>query len=268
MITPEFVKYVKQKLAIGFSKKEIANIAIKNGWTLDDLNEAFNAISKNLSVEEPSLMDQKIITMPVENRTRKKLTVSIGLILASIVYAFYQNTIPASSVTFENKSITNSSQGVVTLQTPPPSSNQVLPPQDNPPVVVPVKTPTSTPKPVTKPTPAPAPIPKPIPVPVPIPKPVGQYADGTYTGDPADAYYGTIQVEAIIQNGKLTDVQFLQHPSDRSTSVRINNHAMPILRQEAISAQSANVDTVSGATDSSGAFQQSLASALSQAKNS
>ena len=265
MITPEFIKYIKQKIAIGFSKEDLTKTIIKNGWTPEDLDEAFNAISKNLSVETPSLINQKITTVPAVNGTRKKLTVSIGLILASIVYAFYQNTIPASSITFENKSATNSSEGVATLQTPPPSSNQVTPPQDTSPVTLPVKTP--TPKPVIKPTPTPTPTPKPIPAPVPIPKPVGQYADGTYIGDPADAYYGTIQVQATVQNGKLTDVQFLQHPSDRNTSVRINNSAMPILRQEAISAQSANVNIVSGATDSSGAFQQSLASALSQAKN-
>ena len=267
MITPEFVKYIKQKISIGFSKEDLTKIVIKNGWTPEDLDEALNAIVKNLPTETPSLINQKITDIPAVNRTRKKLTVSIGLILASIIYAFYQNTIPTSSVTFENKSSTNSSKNIVSVQTSPPSDTQP-PPQDTSPVVVPVKTPTPTPKPVTKPTPAPAPIPKPIPVPVPIPKPVGQYADGTYTGDPADAYYGTIQVQATVQNGKLTDVQFLQHPSDRNTSVRINNRAMPILRQEAISAQSANVNIVSGATDSSGAFQQSLASALSQAKNS
>jgi uncharacterized protein with FMN-binding domain len=264
MITPEFVKYIKQKIAIGFSKEDLTKIVIKNGWAPGDLDEALNAISKNLSVETSSLINQKMTTTPEVNRTSKKLTLSIGLILASIVYAFYQNTIPASSVTLENKSTTNSSQGVATSENPSSSSNQVPPPQDNPtPVVVPVKTPTPTTKLVTKPDPTP----KPTPVPIPIPKPTGQYADGTYTGDPTDAYYGTIQVQATVQNGKLTDVQFLQHPNDRNTSIRINNRAMPILRQEAISAQSANVNIVSGATDSSGAFRQSLASALSQAKN-
>jgi uncharacterized protein with FMN-binding domain len=96
----------------------------------------------------------------------------------------------------------------------------------------------------------------------------GQYANGTYVGDIANAYYGYIQVQAIIQNGKLADVQFLQYPSDRSRSVSINTRAMPVLRSEAISAQSANVDIVSGATDSSLAFQQSLDSALTQAVNS
>ena len=95
----------------------------------------------------------------------------------------------------------------------------------------------------------------------------GTYKDGTYTGSAADAFYGTIQVQATIQNGKITDVQFLQYPNDRDDSIQINQMAMPQLKQEAIQAQSANVDIVSGATDSSQAFMQSLGSALSQAKS-
>ena len=91
------------------------------------------------------------------------------------------------------------------------------------------------------------------------------YKDGTYTGDAADAFYGNIQVSVTIQSGKITDVQFLQYPNDRENSVMINQQAMPLLRQEAIQAQSAHVDGVTGATDSSQAFVQSLSSALSRA---
>jgi uncharacterized protein with FMN-binding domain len=94
----------------------------------------------------------------------------------------------------------------------------------------------------------------------------GSYKDGEYTGSTADAFYGNIQVKAIIQNGQISDVQFLQYPNDRRNSIEINTQAMPILTQEAIQAQNANVDIVSGATDSSQAFIQSLASALTQAK--
>ncbi len=104
------------------------------------------------------------------------------------------------------------------------------------------------------------------PAPTQAPKPKGQYTDGTYTGGQADAYYGTVQVEAVVQGGKLTDVKFLQYPNTHSTSVFINEQAMPYLTQEAIAAQSANVNIVSGATFTSQAFQQSLASALAQAK--
>ena len=91
------------------------------------------------------------------------------------------------------------------------------------------------------------------------------YKDGTYVGDVADALYGNIQVQAIIQSGKITDVQFLQYPSDRSRSVNINQYAMPLLKSEAIQSQAAQVDIVSGATDSSQAFIQSLGSALHKA---
>jgi len=94
----------------------------------------------------------------------------------------------------------------------------------------------------------------------------GMYKDGSYTGTVADAFYGNIQVRATIANGKISDVTFLQYPNDRSTSIEINSQAMPMLRTEAISAQSGNVDIISGATDTSRAFIQSLTSALNQAK--
>jgi uncharacterized protein with FMN-binding domain len=92
------------------------------------------------------------------------------------------------------------------------------------------------------------------------------YKDGTYVGSVADAQWGVVQIKAIIENGKITDVQFLQYPNDRSRSVYINSIADPELTSEAIQAQSANVDIVTGATDSSEAFIQSLSDALSQAR--
>jgi uncharacterized protein with FMN-binding domain len=95
----------------------------------------------------------------------------------------------------------------------------------------------------------------------------GQYKDGSYTGISADAYYGKIQVKAIIQNGKITDAQFLDSPNSVPNSLKVNGMARPILTQEAIQAQSAEVDGATGATFSSKAFKESLASALEQAKN-
>lgn len=93
----------------------------------------------------------------------------------------------------------------------------------------------------------------------------GKYKDGTYTGSAADAFYGNIQVRVSIASGKISKVDFLQYPNDRGHSIEINQYAMPILSQEAITAQSASVDIVSGATDTSQAFIQSLSNALSQA---
>lgn len=91
------------------------------------------------------------------------------------------------------------------------------------------------------------------------------YKDGSYTGSTEDAFYGNIQVKVTIASGKIADVNFLQYPNDRSQSIQINTQAMPMLKQEAIQANSASVDGVSGATDSSRAFVLSLQNALSQA---
>lgn len=93
----------------------------------------------------------------------------------------------------------------------------------------------------------------------------GKFKDGKYTGSVNDAYYGSVQVEVTISGGKITGVKFLQYPDTHSTSVYINQQAMPYLQQEAIHAQSANVQLISGATFTSQAFIQSLSSALSQA---
>lgn len=94
----------------------------------------------------------------------------------------------------------------------------------------------------------------------------GQYKDGTYTGPEVDAIYGLVQVQAVIQNGKISNVQFLEYPNDRRTSVRINSFAVPTLQQEAVQAQSANVNLITGATLTSEAFQMSLQTALNKAK--
>ncbi len=110
----------------------------------------------------------------------------------------------------------------------------------------------------------PAIVPSPIP---PTPTSSGMYVDGNYVGSVADAYYGNVQVEAVIQGGKVTDVQFLDYPRDRRTSLRISTIAGPYLTQEAIQAQSASVNIISGATLTSQAFRESLQFALNQARN-
>jgi uncharacterized protein with FMN-binding domain len=125
------------------------------------------------------------------------------------------------------------------------------------------------------PAPAPAPAPSPAPTssaptPAPVPQPAataGAFKDGSYTGPVTDAFYGPMQVQAIISGGQLSDIKILQYPNSHSYSVQVNSYALPQLAQEAIAAQSANVNVVSGATQSSFAFQQSLAAALAQAKS-
>src|SRR5512146_1209385 len=80
------------------------------------------------------------------------------------------------------------------------------------------------------------------------PNPAFHYRNGTYTGPSVDVFYGLVQVQAVIQNGQIANVQFLQYPNDRRTSAEINTQVMPWLTQEAIQAQSANVDLITGAT--------------------
>ncbi len=93
------------------------------------------------------------------------------------------------------------------------------------------------------------------------------YKDGTYTGSTSDSQFGPVQVQAVISGGKITNVNFLQMPSDRSQSQYIASQAEPLLLREAIATQSAQIDTISGATSDSFGFSDSLQSALSQAKS-
>lgn len=126
----------------------------------------------------------------------------------------------------------------------------------------PAPQPTSARDPKSIATPAP-----PAPKPTAAPAPRDKFRDGTYRGDPADAFYGTVQVAAVVRSGRLAQIQILDYPNDRDRSIRINDYALPNLVSEAVRSQSANVDIVSGATDTSMAFRESLGSALGQALN-
>ena len=93
------------------------------------------------------------------------------------------------------------------------------------------------------------------------------YRDGRYTGKLADAYYGNVQVGVVVTGGKLVEVTFLKYPGQQQNSTRLNKDAIPRLNQEAIAVQSANVDSVTGASLTSAAFIESLSAALAQAKS-
>lgn len=144
---------------------------------------------------------------------------------------------------------TEREDAVVAIRTPVPAVTEVQP----------------APSATGGPTPGSPAVPAATAVAVATPRPSGKYKDGTYTGNVADAFYGNLQVQAVIKGGKITDVIFLQYPNDRETSIAINTQAMPLLKQEAIAAHSAQVDGVSGATASSGAFVESLGNALKKA---
>jgi len=93
----------------------------------------------------------------------------------------------------------------------------------------------------------------------------GAYVDGTVTGDVVSTRFGDVQVQVTISGGTVTDVTALELPSRDGRSSRISQAAAPILREEALTAQDANIDLLSGATYTSRAYEQSLQSALDQA---
>lgn len=92
------------------------------------------------------------------------------------------------------------------------------------------------------------------------------FKDGTYTGETADAFYGMMQVQLVVSGGKITDIKFLQFPDKPGHTTEVSNESLPLLKQEAIQKQGTPVDVISGATQTSDAFNQSLASALSKAQ--
>ncbi|WP_406433760.1 FMN-binding protein [Streptomyces sp. NBC_00631] len=87
----------------------------------------------------------------------------------------------------------------------------------------------------------------------------------TVTGDTVQTRWGPVQVKVTIKNGKITDVTAVQYPTENPRDQQINSYAIPQLRSEALAAQSASIDTVSGATYTSEGYQQSLQSALDSA---
>ncbi|WP_327111789.1 FMN-binding protein [Streptomyces sp. NBC_01341] len=88
---------------------------------------------------------------------------------------------------------------------------------------------------------------------------------GTFTGDPIDTPYGTVQVAATLTKGKITEVKVLRAPDQNGRDRQIASYALPRLTQEALGAQSAHIDAVSGASYTSQGYVQSLQSALDQA---
>ncbi len=93
----------------------------------------------------------------------------------------------------------------------------------------------------------------------------GSYKDGTVTGPVVDTRYGPVQVQVTIAGGKVSDVTALELPSDHPRSEMISQYAEPILQSEAVQAQNAQIDLVSGATYTSIAYERSLQAALDQA---
>ena len=90
-------------------------------------------------------------------------------------------------------------------------------------------------------------------------------ADTVVNGAATSTRWGTVQVQVHVRNGQIVDVVPLAVPDSNSRDYRINSYAVPVLRDEALAAQSASIDTVSGATVTSNGYIRSLQSALDAA---
>jgi uncharacterized protein with FMN-binding domain len=93
----------------------------------------------------------------------------------------------------------------------------------------------------------------------------GGGGDGSFTGSVVDTRWGPVQVQIKVTGGKIVSADVLQVPQGNQRDVVINSYAVPILNQSAVSAQSAQIDTVSGATVTSMGYIQSLQSAVDAA---
>ncbi len=87
----------------------------------------------------------------------------------------------------------------------------------------------------------------------------------TVAGAAVPTRFGNVQVQITVVDKKITAATVLQIPNRDRKDVQINNRAVPILNAEAVQAQSADIDMVSGATVTSVAYIQSLQSAIDKA---
>ncbi|MGJ6981632.1 FMN-binding protein [Aestuariimicrobium soli] len=90
--------------------------------------------------------------------------------------------------------------------------------------------------------------------------------DGTWTGQTVTHRYGSVTVTVVVTNGAIASLSEDVVSDGDHHSERINDEAVPVLRQEVLAANSAQVNTVSGGTYTSEAYLQSLQSALDEAR--
>ena len=93
----------------------------------------------------------------------------------------------------------------------------------------------------------------------------GTAQTATVTGTSTDTRWGPVQVQITVANGEITDVTVVEYPTGNGKDRQINARALPVLVQETLDAQSADIDMVSGATVTSEGYLGSLQSALDEA---
>ena len=169
---------------------------------------------------------------------------------ASGLVALLDQPSSGSAIDTSDTSAAQPDQRVVPAGTVPPSVSSTLPAVVEQPV---------------NPTPVPQAT---VPAQQPVSTTAGATAGGacvgkTLDGQTIDTRWGPVQVEAVIStSGQICDVDAIQSPDSHGRSVRINDQALPILHTEAMKAQSADINSVSGATVTSRGYQRSLQSIL------
>jgi uncharacterized protein with FMN-binding domain len=88
----------------------------------------------------------------------------------------------------------------------------------------------------------------------------------TVTGSSIRTRYGDVEVQVVFTGTQITDVVPVRLPDSNGVDQEIDQQAVPILIQETLTAQSANIQAVSGASYTSDGYIQSLQSALDKAK--
>lgn len=84
-------------------------------------------------------------------------------------------------------------------------------------------------------------------------------------GSSADTAYGPVQVQLRVRAGRIVSATAIDYPQGSGTDQQINSYAIPLLQQETVQAQSAHIDSVSGATYTSDGYRRSLQAALDAA---
>jgi uncharacterized protein with FMN-binding domain len=131
----------------------------------------------------------------------------------------------------------------------------------------------ASPKPSTSPKPSrtasakPTATPKTTPRTSPSSRPTQSAAPKTVTvnGAAVDTDYGPVQVQISLRGSKIISATAIAYPQESGRDMEINSYAIPMLQQDTVTKQSAQIDTVSGATYTSDGYRQSLQSALDAA---
>lgn len=97
-------------------------------------------------------------------------------------------------------------------------------------------------------------------------KSASSMADETYTGASTQTEWGPVQVQITISSGKITNVDVLSYPDTEKKSIQINENALPTYKEEALTAQSSNIDQISGATETYKGFTGSLQDSITQSE--